>query len=990
MRASTDMPRRRRASSARVIILVVAVALVVALFSLRGIAGFYTDYLWFDELGITSVWRQVLGAKVILGVIFTGVFFVVMWANLAIADLLAPKFRPMGPEEELVERYHQVVGARAGLVRVAVAGVFALIAGPGASGQWNSWILFRNHVGFNAKDAQFGKDIGFYVFDLPFLMFVVNWLFATFVIVLIITAVAHYLNGGIRFQTPMQKVTPQVKAHLSVLLAVLALLKAVGYYLERYELLYSTRGVVDGAGYTDVKAQLPALNLLFWISLFACGLFLVNILRRGWILPIISVGVWALVSVVVGAAIPTFIQQFQVQPNESTKERPYIDRNIKATRTAFELRDIVVKDFAADDQITSADLQRDAVTIQNVRIWDPNVITRTYKRLQEIRNFYQFNDVDVDRYPDETGNTVQVLLSARELRIDGIPSQSWVNQHLVYTHGYGAVMSTANGLANDGNPQFLIQDLPPVGKPQITQPAIYYGQNLGGYAIVRTEQPEIDYTQADGSNRTSVYDGRGGVQMNSWLRRAALALRFGQLNPLISGFITNESRAIYMRDIDERVRKAAPFLRFDSDPYPVILRDGGIHWVYDAYTTTSRYPYSQRADTGRLSRASDLNANFNYVRNSVKVLIDAYNGSMTFYVTDPTDAIVQAYRKAFPRLFTDGAKMDDELRRHLRYPEDLFRVQTNMYGLYHMTDPSTFYNRTDAWEVAQEPGAVGGTAAAPPPTNQGPIVAQSQRENRMDPYYLLMRLPDARSEDFLILQPFVPFSRDDSRKDLTAFMIAKSDPDEYGAMEVYVMPRTRPVDGPALVNSRINQDPTVSQEITLLGQQGSEVTYGNMLLVPIESSLLWVLPLYIEAEGTTPLPQVKRVILVFGDRVVMKPTLREALITLFGDSPPTLEQPGTGAPTTPGTGGAPPTTLPPPGQPSLAQLLGEAEARFTAAQDALRRGDLAAYQRENDGARDAIRRAAAIANATAGSPTSGTPAPTSTSTSTPPTTRVGA
>ena len=978
MRAPTDLPRRRRSSSARVVLLLVVVALVVALFSLRGVAGFYTDYLWFDELGITSVWKQVLGAKIILGAIFTGVFFVVMWANLAIADLLAPKFRPMGPEEELVERYHQVVGSRAGLVRVAVASVFALIAGPGASGQWNSWILFRNHVGFSAKDAQFGKDIGFYVFDLPFLKFVVDWLFATFVIVLIITAVAHYLNGGIRFQTPLQKVTPQVKAHLSVLLAVLALLKAVGYYLERYQLVYSTRGVVDGAGYTDVKAQLPALQLLFWISLFACVLFLVNILRRGWILPIISVGVWALVSVVVGAAIPAFIQQFRVQPTESTKERPYIDRNIKATRSAFGLRDIVPRDFEADDKVTAADLSRDAVTIQNVRLWDPNVITRTYKRLQEIRNFYQFNDVDVDRYPDDSGAAIQVLLSARELRPDGIPSQSWVNQHLVYTHGYGITMSSANGVESDGNPQFLVKDLPPVGKPAVDQPAIYYSQSLGGYAIVKTEQREIDYTQADGTNKTSVYQGSGGVVMSSWVRRAALALRFGELNPLISGFITTSSRAIYMRDIDERVRKAAPFLRFDSDPYPIVY-NRKIYWIYDAYTTTSKYPYSQRADTGRLDPSSGLNANFNYVRNSVKVLIDAYNGSMTFYVTDPADPIIQAYRKAFPKLFTDGAKMDEELRRHLRFPEDMFRVQTNMYGLYHMTDPAAFYNKTDAWEIAQEPGAIGGTAAAPAPANQGPVVSQA-RENRMDPYYLLMRLPDARAADFLILQPFVPFSRDDSQKRLTAFMIAKSDPGEYGHMEVYVMPQTKQVDGPALVNSRINQDPNVSQEITLLGQRGSTVTYGNMLLVPIEKSLLWVRPLYVEAEGSTPLPQLKRVILVFGDRVVMRDTLREALIALFGDSPPTLEA-GAGTPptTTPSTGGATtPTTLPPAGQPTLSQLLGEADAHFTAAQDALRRGDLAAYQRENDAARDSIRKAAALANA-GSTPT----------TSAPPTTRVG-
>ena len=934
------------------------VALLVVLFSLRGIAGFYTDFLWFDEVGITSVWKQVLGSKVILGAIFTGVFFVVMWANLAIADLLAPKFRPMGPEEEMVERYHQMVGARAGLVRAAVAGVFALIVGPGASGQWNSWILFRNHVAFSSRDAEFGKDIGFYVFDLPFLTFVVDWLFATFVIVLIVTAVAHYLNGGIRFQTPIQKVTPQVKAHLSVLLAVLALLKAVGYYLQRYELVYSTRGVVHGAGYTDVKAQLPALQLLFWISLFACGLFLVNILRRGWILPIISVGVWALVSVVVGAAIPAFVQQFRVQPTESTKERPYIDRNIKATRAAFDLRDVDVRDFAVSDQLSAADLTRDASTIQNVRLWDPDVVTRTYKRLQELRTFFQFNDVDLDRYPDRSGSNVAVLLAARELHIDGIPSKSWVNQHLVFTHGYGVAMSTSNGVSPDGNPVFLTRDLPPVGEPGLTQPAIYYGQKMSGYAIANTDQNEIDYAQADGTNKTSNYRGTGGVEMSSWVRKAALALRFGELNPLISDFIRPDSRAIYMRDIDERVRKAAPFLKFDSDPYPIVFK-GGIHWVYDAYTTTSRYPYSQRADTGRLLPESGLSgANFNYVRNSVKVLIDAYNGSMTFYITDPTDPIVQAYRKAFPKLFTDGARMEDDLRRHLRYPEDLFRVQTNMYGLYHINDPATFYNKADAWDIAQEPGTLGGAVAGGTPSGvagQGPTVG-SPRENRMDPYYLYMRTPDSQQAGFLLLQPFVPFSPDDSRKDLSAIMVAKSDPDEYGRIEAYVMPRQRQIDGPALVNSRINQDPEVSQQITLLNASGSKVTLGNMLLIPIERSLLWVRPLYTEA-AATPLPQLKKVIVVFGDRVVMENSLRESLIKLFGDAPPTLEQqagatqPGTGQPPT-GTGSGSGAT-----QQTLQQLLAEADGHFTAAEDALKRGDLGTYQKETQAARESVAKA---------------------------------
>ncbi len=964
MRTPTDLPRRRRPARGRIILVAVVGILFLFLVSLRGIAGFYTDFLWFDELKLTSVWRSVLGVKLALGALFTVLFFALLWANLAIADLIAPTFRPLGPEEQLIERYHEVVGPRAGLVRLAVAAVFALIAGPGASGEWGAWILFRNHVPFESKDALFGKDLGFYVFQLPFAKFVVDWLFASLVIIAIITAVAHYLNGGIRFQTPIQKVTPQVKAHLSVLMAVLALLKAVDYYLQKYELVYATRGVVQGAGYTDVKAQLPAMKLLLGISLIAAALLIYNIFRRGWVLPVIAVGLWAMLSVVVGAAIPAAVQRFRVQPTESTKELPYIDRNIKATKTAFGLRDVQTIDFAADNKVSNADLENNKATIENVRLWDPapEVLGATYNRLQQIRNFYQFNDVDVDRYVVD-GNVRQELISARELNIGGIPSASWVNQHLVYTHGYGAVMTPSSAVEPDGKPALQLKDLPPVGTPTIGQPAIYYGQDITGYAIVNTKQQEVDYTEANGTNHTTVYSGSGGVKIDSFARRAALALRFGDLNPMISNFVTGDSRAIYVRDVDERVRKAAPFLRFDSDPYPIIYKDR-IQWIYDAYTTTSRYPYSQAADTSRLRVSSDLNTNFNYVRNSVKVVIDSYTGKMTFFVVDQADPMIKAWRKAFPKLFTDGTNIDDELRAHFRYPEDMFRVQTNMFGRYHIGNAVDFYSNTDAWDIAQAPGAVSNVAAVGAPALNAAGQPVQSREDRMDPYYLLMRLPDETGEDFVILQPFVPRSKDDSVKNLSAFMVAKMDPANYGQLAAYVMPRARTVDGPALVNARINQDTTVSQQITLLDTSGSKVRLGNLLVVPIEQSLLYIRPLYVEATGT-PLPQLKRVIAVFGDRVVMRDSLREAMSVLFpGSSPSTLEQQGTGQTANPsqgqttggrgtGTGTAPSPSV----SNSVADLLTQASARFQAADDALKTGDLAAYQKATNDGRDLVRKA---------------------------------
>jgi uncharacterized membrane protein (UPF0182 family) len=998
MRPPTDLPRRRRLRPARsrAGLLVLAAILFVLFISSRGIASFYTDYLWFGELKLTSVWRGVLWAKLGLGVVFTVVFFVLMYVNLWIADRIAPAFRPLGPEEEIVERYHEVVGARGGLVRTAIAGLFALIAGPGAASHWNEWILFRNHVPFHVNDAQFGRDVGFFVFELPFWRFVVGWMFAAIVIVLVVTAVAHYLNGGIRVQTPGQKVTPQVKAHLSVLLGVLALLKAAGYYFQQFELDFSTRGVVQGATYTDVKAQLPALKLLIGISIFAFVLFLVNISIRGWILPVLAVGLWVLTSVAAGAAYPAFIQSFRVNPEESKKEAPYIKRNIQATRAGLniDVREKNMKNFAYDDKnLTAQSLVDNADTIRNVRLWDPKVLQLSYQRLQGLRTFYEFNDADIDRYNLDNRKT-QVLIAARELNTAGVTSSSWVNRHLQFTHGYGAVLSPANAVTPEGDPELIVKDLPPTGDIPIDEPGLYYGENLEGYAIVKTQQAEVDFPQANGTNKTSTYRGTGGVVMNSVIKRAALALRFGDYNAFISGFITNKSRALYVRDIRARVRKVAPFLRYDNDPYPVLMKSPGdqknrIFWVQDAYTVTNRYPYAEQASTDRLPTASGLNTSFNYVRNSVKVVIDAYNGSMKFYVVDEKDPLLKAYQKAFPKLFSPRSEMTDELRSHLRYPEDLFRIQTNAFGLYHITNPAEFYNKADAWDIAQDPGSgLVGSSGTTATTNAQGVVGPS-RELRMDPYYLLMRLPGEQRTDFLILQPFVPTSKDDSRKNLTAFMVAKSDPQDYGQLEVFVMPRNSQVPGPALVDAQINQDPNISQQITLLGQasSGSRVRLGSLLVLPINQSLLFIRPLYLEAERTAQ-PQFKKAIVVYANRAVMKDTLREALVDLFGAAPETLEAkggqtptPGQPTPTVPGQPGQQPAAL----SPELQQLFERLRITLAAANDAKSKGNLTEFEAKYN---EALAIAADIERAlgvTASTP-SPAPTPSATTTTAPPAT----
>lgn len=948
MRTRTGLPRR--ISRARAVLMVVAAGVILTLVSARGVAGLYTDYLWFDSLGFTNVWTSLVWAKVGLVVAFTAVFFALVWVNLFVANRLAPRVRPAGPEEDALAGVYEVLDRRPGAARAAVALLLAVVFGIGAGGQWNEWILFRNHVPFGVADEQFGRDVGFYVFQLPFLAFLTDWLFVAVVVAAVVTAAAHYLNGGIRAQVPGLRVTAGVKAHLSVLLAALALVKAASYYLDRFELTFSTRGVVEGAAYADVNAKLPAINLLIAISALAALLLLYNIRRRGWMLPAIAVGLWALVAVVAGAAYPALVQRFRVEPAESTREAPFIERNIEATRTAMGLDDVAVRPFAYDEALSAETLVANADTIRNVRLWDPEVLQRTYQRLQEVRSFYRFTDVDVDRYQVD-GELTQIVLSAREINPGSLPSDTWENRQLAFTHGYGAVLSPANAVTADGQPDFLVKNIPPQGEPAITQPRLYHGEAIGGYAVVNSGRDEIDYLSEDGTAVTNRYDGTGGVGVGSLARRVAFALRFGDVNPVISGFMTADSRILYIRDVRDRARTVAPFLHYDQDPYPVVL-DGRITWLLDAYTTTNRYPYAQRADRDRLDPASGLDHEFNYVRNSVKVAVDAYDGDVTLYLVDPEDPIAAAYAQAFPDLFTSADDVPDGLRAHFRYPEDLFRVQTNMWGRYHIGDPTEFYSQSDRWNIAQDPGTAGPTVTSPPATDAAGDQTDAGREGRMDPYYLLMRLPGAASAEFLILQPFVPFSGDDTRRELSAFMVAKADPADYGQLEVFVMPRDRQVDGPAIVNARINQEPEVSQLITLLSRAGSEVLLGNLMIIPVEQSLIYVRPLYVQATGANAVPELKKVIVAFGDRIAIRDTLQEALVAVFGDAPDTLEE-GPGA--TPSPDGEPAS----PGgiSPEAQRLFEEAAQAFAEADAALRAGDPVEYSRKMQEGRDAFERA---------------------------------
>jgi hypothetical protein len=938
----------------------VLVAAVVAVVSARAAAGLYTDYLWFDSMAFEAVWLKLVWAKAGLTLMFMGAVFGLVWVNLVVADRLAPALRPPVPDASPLQAVHAFIDRRPRMLRITAALAAALLVGAGAGARWNEWLLLRNRVEFGVADPQFGRDVAFYVFQLPFVSFVVDWLFGSLLAVTVIVGVAHYLNGGIRLQATGRSVTAGAMGHLSLLLALVALVRSAGYWLDRFELTSSARGIVQGATYTDVNANLPAINLLAVISMLSAALFLYNVRRRGPALPVIAVGLWALVALVAGRGYPAFVQRFIVEPAESAKEAPFIDRNINATRAAMGLDHVEARPFAYDEELSPEAIVANAETIRNVRLWDPQVLRRTYQRLQEVRTFYRFTDVDIDRYIVDDRLT-QIVLSARELNSDSLPSDTWENRRLAFTHGYGAVLSPANAVTADGQPDFLVKNIPPQGEPQIMQPRLYHGELIGGYTIVGSGRDEIDFVRDDGTAVANRYDGRGGVPAGSVLRRVAFALRFADINPVISPFMTSESRILYIRDIRERASTIAPFLHYDTDPYPIVL-DGRVIWLMDAYTTTDRYPYAQRAEIDRLEAASGLNHDFNYVRNSVKVAVDAYHGDVTFFVVDPEDPIVAAYVKAFPGLFKSTGEVPAELQAHFRYPEDLFRVQTDMWGRYHIGDPLEFYSQSDRWNIAQHPGATlpaGAPGGGSPGGEPG-----APREGRMDPYYLLMRLPGAPQPEFLILQPFVPFSEDDTRRELSAFMVAKSDPHDYGKLEVFVMPRDRQVDGPAIVNARINQEPEVSQLITLLSRAGSEVLLGNLLIIPVEQSLVYIRPLYVQATGANAVPELKKVIVAFGERIAIRDSLQDALVAVFGDAPETLEETPTG----------PPPDEPPrsgDGLPAeVRRLLDEAAGAFAEADAALRAGDPVRYAQKMQEGRLAFDRARRAASG--GSPT---PAP---------------
>ncbi len=881
-----DVLRRPSPNLRRPILLVTAFFLLWILFSI--LPRLYTDYRWFEEVGYTSVFVTELNARV---AIFFGaalVFFVFYIINIAIARRLTPRF---ADESSRWTQLAMFAGKSITFLLVSAGLLLAFIVGMLAQNNWLAFLRFANAAPFGVTDPIFNQDVAFYVFTLPIYRFLVSWIGSAIVLAAFATG-ATYLMGLGRIQW-----TNAVKAHLSFLGFLFLLLNAWSYQLDKYELVFSPRGVVFGASYTDVNAQIPAYNILTILALALAVLLLVNVFVRALKAIGIAVALWILAALVLGEFYPGVVQNFEVKPNEFVKEEPYIKHNITLTRRAYALDTIQDAPYPAEDVLTATDIQRNAETINNIRLQDYRPLLQTYNQIQSIRTYYEFSDVDVDRY--RIGDRYrQVMVSVRELATRKLTekAQTWVNLHLVYTHGYGVAVSPVNEFTADGLPNLLVKDIPPTGVIPVTRPQIYFGEETTDYVFVKTREKEFDYPRGD-ENAFTTYEGTGGVPIGSYWDRLMFALRFGDMNILLTDALTNESRVLFNRHIQTRVRRIAPFLMLDKDPYAVIA-DGKIVWLQDAYTFTGQYPYSE-----------PYQRNLNYIRNSVKIAIDAYDGTTTFYIAEPDEPILRAYRAIFPALFKPMEQMPATLRDHLRYPEGLFTIQAAMYRTYHMQDPLVFYNKEDLWAFPNE--------------------SADGRPNPMEPYYVIMRLPSDPKEEFMLMLPFTPAKR----QNMVAWMSAKSDGADYGKRLVYRFPKDKLVYGPEQIHARLNQDPKISAELTLLSQRGSRVLWGNLLVIPIEKSLLYIQPMYLLAEQSQ-IPQLKRVVVATTNNVVMEPTLGESLARIFGAGASVVA-----APTTPSTDT--PT--------SVNALVKKANDHYARAQDALKTGDWATYGKEMQG-----------------------------------------
>ena len=862
----------------------VTFALIVAcLIALSLASDVLVDWLWFSAVGYLPVFWTIFATKAVL-------FFAVFLASslaLWVSGTLAVRFtRRRGPWlpaafDKGAATVRALPGTLPELFGLAppdfpwrflipgIALVLGLLIAAGETGNWDAVLRFIRQAPYGQSDPLFGKDIGFYLFSLPAYTALKNWMLLTLGFSALVAGAVYLAHGDIALGERGRWMSPSAAAHGSVLLGLYFAVKAWSYGLDRFLLLYGDNGVVVGAGYTDIHVELPVLWVLVGLACTAALASWANVRIRSYKLPLAAAVLVFGGSFVLALVVPALFQRLYVKPNELRLEAPYLQRNIALTQEAYNLRKVTVKPFPAEQGLSFQSLQDNRATIDNIRLWDWQPLMDTYAQLQEIRTYYKFLDVDVDRYGLD-GSYQQVMLSARELSPALLPpnAQTWVNLHLLFTHGNGVVMSPVTRKSPEGLPLFYLQDIPPVasGGPAVREPRLYFGQGTDSYVIVKGSTPEFDYPKGK-DNVYAAYDGADGVAVGGAARRSLFAWYFDDPNILLSTYITDASRILFRRNIQERVTAIAPFLRLDHDPY-VIISEGRLFWMQDAYTTSRWFPYAQARPEGGI----------NYIRNSVKVVIDAYNGTVSFYVADPSDPVIRTYRRIFPGLFKPFEAMAPDLQKHVRYPEDLFLIQAQTYRAYHMDAPEVFYNREDLWQFPRQPTGADGANNA-----------------RMAPYYIIMRLPGETRAEFFLMLPMAP----SQRENMIAWLAARCDPPGYGELIVYEFPKEKLVYGPFQIEARINQNTEISQQISLWNQMGSRVIRGNLLVVPIENSLLYVSPLYLRAE-TGQLPELKRVIAAYGDRVVMEETLGGALAALFKEPAAAYPPSAAAAGSTPG------------------------------------------------------------------------------------------
>jgi uncharacterized membrane protein (UPF0182 family) len=840
---------------------IAAIALIIAVLLVLGIVSdFLVDWLWFSSVGYFAVFRTMLLAKVLLFLAVFVISGICLWASgrLALRSGRRPGPWVSANFPQLPDLFGAMAPSRAWrLIILGAAGLLALLTAMSESGNWTVALRFLDRVPYGEVDPVFGKDIGFYLFALPAYVALVHWAMVLLFLSALLAFAVYALNGEISLAARPWRISSAAIVHGSVLLGLFFALKACTYALDRFLLLYGNNGVVIGAAYTDIHVRLPVLWMLIGLTGGAALVSWVNVWRRAyWLLAAPAAGYVALIVLTVG--IPALFERFYVKPSELQLETPYLRNNIALTQEAYDLRQVAIKPFPATQDLTLQSLDADRATVDNIRLWDWRPLMATYSQLQEIRTYYKFLDVDIDRY--QLGDTYQqVMLSARQLDPTLLPpnAQTWVNLHLLFTHGNGVVMSPVTQKTREGLPIFYEHDIPPVasGGPVVDQPRLYFGEGPQSYVIVKTSTPEFDYPKGS-DNVYASYDGAAGVPIGGIARRTLFAWYFDDPNILISSYITDSSRIIFRRNIVERIRTIAPFLELDHDPY-IVVSNGRLFWIQDAYTTSDWFPYAQPMPEG----------GDDYIRNSVKIVIDAYNGTVDFYDADPHDPVLATYRRIFPGMFKPLSAMPADLQRHLRYPEDLFLLQAEMYRAYHMNAPEVFYNREDLWQFPGATSSIGGI--------------ESADGTKMAPYYMIMRLPTEPRAGFFLMVPMVP----NRRENMIAWLAAGCDPPDYGKLIVYEFPKEKQIYGPLQIEARINQNTEISQQISLWNQMGSRVIRGNVLVIPVGNSILYVSPLYLRAESGQ-LPELKRVIAAYGDNVVMADTLPEALAALFKGTTP--------------------------------------------------------------------------------------------------------